>query len=754
MLKRKTFIRSIRVLLYIFSLAVTVPFYATAQIVTLSALRSSPGDRLASETLLLPALRLPAFDTDSARIEMEMESEKLRMYVFAHEFLADVDIIKTGKSSVLEDGIQVWRYRVRSSGAKSISFFFDRFELPEGALLYIYDSFNPENRIGGFGAVNNNNARVLPTMPIAADDVVIEVQSPVGTAPILHLSKVNHGVRELDFLRLSIPKYTMGGPSDLSCTPEIACHPSFVEIGKGVVLIAIDGVAIGTGTLVNNTSGNGRPYILTAAHVLSKNFRSNTLVQNARNTIVFFNYSSPTCSGEIAPNTVQTLAGANLIGYQEKSDVTLLEMYHKPPREYDVYYAGWNASDHTPGPYVNIHHPKTYTKRVSIYNNSSIRVVSYPSSSLPFEQNQHLEIPSWTIGTTAPGSSGSPLFDANDLIIGGLSGGNSFCNVLSPDYFFALQKVWERRDPESNKIINALDPSGQRRTICYGSRSKEVQAEPLRRISNITMGRGESIHDNMPQLNRQQLMGGEDQTMIGEYFLLRQSTKIHGLYMMVSTTSGVINSLTPDSEISVQVYEEESKKKLGEGKITLIEAFPKLTNHPGTNPDKLPVMAELFLRFPQPLFVSSDGGVIFGVTKSSIPDGIDLLHQQHANADRSTLYWMNGTSWEKAPVLASLWIEPLISHRLIHNDQDEQPGVKIEHMPGLGLVITVSQKSDSIGSIDVYSLQGQRLYSAEISGGRHILPRAPFEGIGVVLIHIKVDGKKETIKALFPKDVN
>lgn len=727
---------------------------AFSQIVSSSMLRSENRSPSIGEVLQLPTARMAAFDVDSARMEMESSSEGLRMYVYAHKFVREIDVIQNGEKFQLADGTQVWRYRVRSSGAKSLSFFFDRFELPEGGLLYVYDSFNKENYIGGFGAINNNSQKVLPTMPIAAEDVVIEVQSPEGTIPQLRIAEVNHGVRDLNFLRLSIPRYEMGGPKSYECTPEIACLSSYTEIGRSVVLIGIDGTAMGTGTLVNNTSGDGAPLILTAAHVMSKNFSSRNVKRNAENTVVFFNYSSPTCSGEIAPNTVQTLAGAELIGYQDKSDVALLEMNQRPPLEYDAYYAGWNASENAGGSYINIHHPGGNTKRINIYESSTISITSYPTSSLPFESEQHYLIPSWTIGTTAPGSSGSPLFDANNLVLGGLSGGNSYCEVKSSDYFFALQKLWKRTDVESNRIINRLDPSGDRRTQCYGSKSKEVRDEPIRRITNISMKKDASIRDDMPQLGRREILGLDAKaTMVGESFMLRRGTKVHGVYLVVSTVFGEVMNLNGDEAIELAIFGDEGRKELGRTKVNLKASFPLPLKKKNQGVEGSPVMAELFLEFSQPLIIPNDGQVIFGLVNVSIPDGITLVHQQHKDPERGTLYRMIGGRWEKAYESASLWLEPLISHPFITDDDDSQPLLRLENMPGYGLIVTVQVPDEHSNKLDVYTLQGQRLYSSEILGGKHILPRAPFEGVGVVLIHVQIGDKEETIKTLFPVDI-
>ncbi len=105
-----------------------------------------------------------------------------------------MDIIQDGEHTQWSDGTEVWRYRVRSQGAKSLGFFFDQWELPRGAYLYIYSTLDPTRCLGGFGWENNNERASLPIQPILADDVVIELQAPKGSRPRLLSIKMWQGV--------------------------------------------------------------------------------------------------------------------------------------------------------------------------------------------------------------------------------------------------------------------------------------------------------------------------------------------------------------------------------------------------------------------------------------------------------------------------------------------------------------------------------------------------------------------------------
>ena len=58
--------------------------------------------------------------------------------------------------------------------------------------------------------------------------------------------------------------------------PPLACYQDgtndYAQWGQSVVLLIIDGSVGCTGTLINNTDNDGKPYLLTASHCLNKQF--------------------------------------------------------------------------------------------------------------------------------------------------------------------------------------------------------------------------------------------------------------------------------------------------------------------------------------------------------------------------------------------------------------------------------------------------------------------------------------------------
>ena len=57
-------------------------------------------------------------------------------------------------------------------------------------------------------------------------------------------------------------------------------------------------------------------------------------------------------------------------------------------------------------------------------------------------------------GVTAGGSSGSPIFNQNKLIVGHLTGGGSYCNMLNePDVYGKVWHAWDQIDTTPEKQL-------------------------------------------------------------------------------------------------------------------------------------------------------------------------------------------------------------------------------------------------------------------------------------------------------------
>ena len=332
-----------------------------------------------------------------------------------------------------EKDMWIWRLAIHCPGATGIGLTLGTFDLPQGARLFVWNE-DRTRFLGSFTEANEKEWGFLPLGLLDDDRVVVEYQEPENVHGLgdVRISQIVHGYRSL-LLHPdnSDPNVANMGPfgNSGSCNINVNCPEgsAWQTEKKAVALITQGGSAVCTGALVNNTAQDGTPYFLTANHCLG----------NPNNWVYYFNHESSSCSGSSGP-TNQSVSGGSLLVSSGSSDVALVELSSTPPSSFDVEYAGWDVSGSTPTSAVGIHHPSGDVKKICFENNSPYQS-SVGGASVWW-------ISAWEDGVTEPGSSGSPLFDQNQRIIGQLYGGLAACsgsvNNGSYDYYGRMDVSW------------------------------------------------------------------------------------------------------------------------------------------------------------------------------------------------------------------------------------------------------------------------------------------------------------------------
>ncbi|MBK8500938.1 MAG: hypothetical protein IPL46_01335 [Saprospiraceae bacterium] len=145
---------------------------------------------------------------------------------------------------------------------------------------------------------------------------------------------------------------------------------------------------------------------------------------------------------------------------------------------YNAYFNGWDVQNVAATGGVGIHHPNGDIKKISTFTGAA---VSTTWGSVP---NTHWEV-SWVAtanghGITEQGSSGSPLFNSAGLMIGTLTGGNSFCNTPTfPDQFGKMSYHWISNGATANtRLKNWLDPDATGVTSLTGTNNGCMDLPP------------------------------------------------------------------------------------------------------------------------------------------------------------------------------------------------------------------------------------------------------------------------------------
>lgn len=499
---------------------------------------------------------MPEFDLqEQLRID-SMEYGGLRASNrFAYKFITDFTPNNSGEWFTLADGTRVWRLGIRSRGAISLNLLFTEYELPKGAQLFLYNPSQAQVR-GAFTHQNNSEKHLLPVAPVYGDEIVIEYQEPAQASfhARLRIGEVNHAYR--DFMRRAEPG---SEPLYGSCIPLLICSipdgDPYEHIGQSVVLLIINGQYTCTGTLLNNTSQDGQPFLLTASHCLNEEFTlQNPDYEEIAGTVIsFFNYNSPTCLSPMRGTEEMSLASAYARAVNEDMDLALLELMETPPVYYRPYYAGWNASQSTDDTlYVCIQHPMGSTKRFSLAE--KVEIGSFVADIKSFTKNAFWHIPEWQLGCTAIGSSGSPLFDADHRVMGTLTGGNSYCNAPYNDFYYGLFAAWQPSDEADKQLQCWLSPDNPDLKQCDGM-DPYAGASALRLSHVIENGKQDYIETAL--LTENSYLFGLNETGTTEYaekYALLSPAELYGCYLVTPAYSG-----RTDPQVDIRVYSGEDK---------------------------------------------------------------------------------------------------------------------------------------------------------------------------------------------------
>lgn len=480
-----------------------IPQSPRAEVSTFRSLSLSTA-RTKREALRSPSVLTIAPPTAEELRSIQHSEEGLRTYIFAVERPVKQATSSLGEFAQDGEGNYVWRAILRAPRAKSIGLRLGKYALPEGAALFIQPLGTPAT--GALTAAHNTPDSLLQIAPIASEEVELLYEFPIGTARSsltlpFTLEATFYGFRELSGARQSPAFAKPGEPfydhpraslEALSCAPNVIAHPESWKQARSVVLLIVGGTSASSGALINNTRQDGTPYVLTSAHCLNNLFLNlgnlPTVRRNAATTVFFFGFQSPLKEGNIRATEEQSLSGASLIGYSEDSEMCLLRIEGLPtdasgkraiPTAYQPYFAGWNRRTSPVGPFVGIHHPGGSTKRYNRSEDTSTKTDDYllnyintaGQTATVAWRNKHWEIQAWETGMTAAGSSGSPLFDKDGLIIGALTGGASSCASPYDDHYWSLKGAWspERTGLGSLTYLSPwLDPTKTGAETCPG----------------------------------------------------------------------------------------------------------------------------------------------------------------------------------------------------------------------------------------------------------------------------------------------
>lgn len=448
---------------------------------------------LISTKKLLPSLNLTALAVHDQQDEQNGLPPR-----FGYPVDVNYNLTNSGIWKDLSNGDRIWRLEINCNNAISINLLYDKFWLPIGAKLHLYTK-DKSQIIGGFNYLNNKGTKQNPskftTGLLFSDTIILELYEPlsVQNQSILSIDKVVHGYREINLK--SVMTNESGHGDSGPCQVNVNCSEgqNWQNEKKGVAMILVNGTRWCSGSLINNTSNNQTPYFLTADHCIgSLDANGDT---DASYYSFWWNYESSSCIQNSTDFVASSTSGATLVSNNSATDFALFELTESPlDSNIDVYFNGWDRTTSPSQGGVGIHHPSGDFKKIATHN-----VV--PSQGQVWGASTHWRV-NWSqtangYSVTEGGSSGSPLFTNDKIIIGQLHGGSSInCSdpANDPGEYGRLHVSWDGSSPQ-RRLKDWLDPLGTDQIFLNGIGTVSFQED----IDYICIGETLTLNINNTQ---------------------------------------------------------------------------------------------------------------------------------------------------------------------------------------------------------------------------------------------------------------
>ena len=407
----------------------------------------------------------------------------------------NINTNNAGTWTTLPNGDKIWRLKIYSEDALALALYYSCFYIPNGAEIFLYNDLK-NHIIGKFESDRNFNNPITHTQMIQGETTWLEYYAPsnVTENPIIQISNVVYIYRGVEDFVNPFIKEASGKDDDLvlkadPCQIDVACTPENVGWGEQIDAAVHytfqqgGGFYVCSASLLNNTSQDCTPYILTAWHCGEKNANS-----SLSGWTWYWNYQKSSCQPNsngsdpskgnqtMINGTVRSSSGSGNLNNPPStnqlagSDYYLVELGSNVPASYNAFFAGWNAGSSAASSGVSVHHPAGSAKKISTYT-SNLSSTSYNGGANNAHWRVYWSATSNGHGVTEGGSSGSPIFDQNGRVVGQLSGGSSFCTATgSPDLYGKFSTNWNGNGTGSTAQLKPwLDPTNTGATILDGA---------------------------------------------------------------------------------------------------------------------------------------------------------------------------------------------------------------------------------------------------------------------------------------------
>jgi lysyl endopeptidase len=321
-----------------------------------------------------------------------------------------------------------WSYTVQVPTAISLSFHASHIALPPSAVLTVtagstHASYHAQDVSRGG----------LWSRPLIGDtlEITVSVNTNQASRMELQVDSLQAGYRGLGGGVADHPHYrrimASQAGTGTNCTQNYSCSATAASQGPAQATVA---VLVGdqyqcTGTLLNNTRGDGTPYVLTARHCQTGKMGGGA--PNTAESVIIYWDAVSACGQTLQSIYYGPTTQSGAVTVVEQQDAWLIKL-DAPPVVNDAFYAGWDArgSPFTGG--YSIHHALGNDKQyVSWYGRALLQ--HYSAASVQVGYNSTFWGVVNELGEVGAGSSGGALFDPNNNVVGS----GSLANLVNGD---------------------------------------------------------------------------------------------------------------------------------------------------------------------------------------------------------------------------------------------------------------------------------------------------------------------------------
>lgn len=253
--------------------------------------------------------------------------------------------------------------------------------------------------------------------------------------------------------------------SNVSCPLGNEYHQSQRGVAR-LLMVFDEGLGYCSGSLINNTNQDYKPYMLTAFHCVD----GYTPMYNQWR--FDFKYEAADCANPAVQPSFVSVTGAEYVASRQETDFLLLQITSPIPTSVQAFFNGWNATPgYLPSQSVLIHHPAGDIKKIAVDNDSLVihnaQINWNNATTTPPNSHYRSDL---DMGSHQPGSSGAPVLDRYGLIIGQLHGGNTDAEIckVSRAYHGILAESWDSPSGPTARLRDWLDPNNSNTLVLDG----------------------------------------------------------------------------------------------------------------------------------------------------------------------------------------------------------------------------------------------------------------------------------------------